>query len=90
MTNRVHIGNLDATTTSATIQAAFGCDGRTVTSVQLVMSREPGCSGRSETDPPAALKLDRLRARVHTGSAPVAEPLEVDFLASAGDLRRWR
>jgi hypothetical protein len=47
------------------------------------------CSGRSETDPPAALKLTHLAARFHTGSATVTEPLEVDFLSAAA-FRRWR
>jgi hypothetical protein len=47
------------------------------------------CSGRSETDPPAALKLTHPTARFHTGSTTVVEPLEVDFLSTA-DLRRWR
>lgn len=51
--------------------------------------RDRICSGRSETDPPAALKLTHLAARFHTGSATVTEPLEVDFLSAAA-FRRWR
>jgi hypothetical protein len=54
------------------------------------MPEDQSCSGRSETDPPAALKLTHQPTRVHTVSTPVAETLVFDFLVSAGSFRRWR
>lgn len=44
MTTRLHVGNLTAETTATEITAAFQQDGRHVTRVDLVMSREPGRS----------------------------------------------
>ena len=61
-----------------------------ITARTLARLCDAGCSRRSETDHLAALKLTHPRARFHTGSAPVAKPLEVDFLLSPGTLRRWR
>lgn len=44
MTTRLHVGNLTAETTADEITAAFRLDGREVTKVDLVMTREPGRS----------------------------------------------
>lgn len=44
MNHRLHIGNLSAHTTAASLTEAFQRDGRTVARVQLVMSRDPGRS----------------------------------------------
>jgi RNA recognition motif-containing protein len=44
MTKRLYIGNLDTTTTKQALTEALQRDGRQVTAVELVMSREPGRS----------------------------------------------
>jgi len=44
MSTRLHVGNLSATTTTAALTEVFERDGRKVSSVSLVMSREPGLS----------------------------------------------
>ena len=44
MNHRLHIGNLSADTTTASLIEAFQRDGRTVVRAQLVMSRTPGRS----------------------------------------------
>ncbi len=44
MTTRLHVGNLPVDTTATEITAAFQQEGRLVTRVDLVMSRDPGRS----------------------------------------------
>jgi RNA recognition motif-containing protein len=44
MTKRLYIGNLATTTTKQTLSEAFQRDGRQVTAVDLVMSRDVGHS----------------------------------------------
>ena len=44
MNRRLHVGNLSVTTTTAALTEVFERDGRKVSSVSLVMSREPGRS----------------------------------------------
>lgn len=44
MTTRLHVGNLPVDTTANEITAAFQQEGRMVTRVELVMSRDPGRS----------------------------------------------
>jgi cold-inducible RNA-binding protein len=44
MNKRLHVGNLSVDTTSAVLTEVFERDGRKVSSVSLVMSREPGRS----------------------------------------------
>lgn len=44
MNNKLHVGNLASETTAATITEVFQRDGRQVSSVKLVMSRDPAHS----------------------------------------------
>lgn len=44
MNNRLHVGNLSVETTATTITEVFQRDGRKVSKVSLVMSRDPGIS----------------------------------------------
>ena len=44
MSKRLYIGNLSSTTTKAALTEAFARDGRQVSTVELVMSREVGHS----------------------------------------------
>ncbi len=44
MNKRLHVGNLSVDTTAATITEVFQRDGRKVSKVSLVMSRDPGRS----------------------------------------------
>ena len=44
MNTRLHVGNLSVDTTTAVLTEVFERDGRKVSSVSLVMSREPGRS----------------------------------------------
>jgi cold-inducible RNA-binding protein len=41
MTTKLHVGNLETSTTSVTLTRILGDSGRQVRSVQLVMSRDP-------------------------------------------------
>lgn len=63
MSKRLYIGNLCSTTTKAALTEAFQRDGRQVSTVELVMSREIGHSRGfgfvemvSDTDGEAAMK----------------------------------
>lgn len=74
MTKRLYIGNLATTTTKQTLAEAFQRDGRSVTTVELVMSSEIGRSRgfafvEMATESDGAAALQALDGAVVDGKA---------------------
>jgi RNA recognition motif-containing protein len=72
MNNRLHVGNLAAETTAVALAELFGRDGRKVTNVQLVMTRDWGrsrgfCFVDMATDADAAAAVTALHGATVDG-----------------------
>jgi RNA recognition motif-containing protein len=77
MTSRLHVGNLTAETTTHEITAAFEQDGREVTKVDLVMSRDPGRSRGFAFVEMASADHARTAAEALDGQMMNGRPLKV-------------